>query len=407
MKGARLSRHAAGALWSQKGKAFLMMIGTAVGIMLLTAVVGLSNGVQQRVDEIMSRFGPRSIMIFSGGGRFRGGGGRAASGATLKLQDYEALRNRLLDQAVMTAGIFSRDVDIKAGAVTTQTNVVCADPSYSEAFDWYVNTGTPIDVDDERAMTRVCVLGSTTATNLFGGADPVGKMVFINRVAFRVKGVLASRGSSSTGFDQDDRIWIPLSTGMNRLFHQQFLRFIRFNVRPGNDPARVAGEAAGILRRQHHIEPPQEDDFHVITAGFIAGRIHAMARTTELIGSALAAVALLVGGVVLMNILLLSLSERVPEIGLKRALGASRRDIFTEFLAEAVVVSLAGMLLGVLLGLVPVWVIPHTGLGRSMPMAVTWKTFVYAAVFSGAVGLFFGVQPARRAARLDPVEALR
>ncbi len=405
MRIGRLSRHAAGALWSQKGKAFLMMIGTAVGIMLLTAVVGLSNGVQQRIDQIMSFFGPRSIMVFAGGGRLRGSGGRAASQATLKLQDVQALRDRLSDQAVIAAGIFSHDVDVKAGTVGTQTNVVSATPTYSEAFDWYVQEGSPIDADDERAMTRVCVLGATTAENLFGGADPVGKMLFINRVAFRVKGVLSRRGSNARGFDMDDRVWIPLSTGMNRLFHVNYIRFIRMNVRPGYSPHKVAGEVTAILRRQHHVEGKQENDFRLITADFIAKRINEMARTTELVGAALAIVALIVGGVVLMNILLLSLSERIPEIGLKRALGANQRDIFTEFLAEAVIVSLFGMVLGICLGLIPIWLVPKYM--PRIPMAVTWKTFVYAAAFSAGVGLFFGVQPARRAAKLDPVEALR
>ncbi len=405
MRIGRLSRHAAGALWSQKGKAFLMMIGTAVGIMLLTAVVGLSNGVQNRVNQIMSFFGPRSIMVFSGGGRLRGSGGRAASMATLKLQDVQAIKDRLSDQAIIAAGIFSGDVDVKAGAVGTQTNVVSATPSYSEAFDWYVQTGSPIDSDDERAMTRVCVLGATTAENLYGDEDPVGKMLFINRVAFRVKGVLSRRGSNARGFDMDDRMWIPLSTGMNRLFHVDYIRFIRMNVRPGYSPAAVAGRVTDILRRQHHIQEKQENDFRLITADFIAKRIHDMARTTELVGAALAIVALIVGGVVLMNILLLSLSERVPEIGLKRALGASQRDIFTEFLAEAIIVSLCGMALGICLGLIPVWLVPKY-MPRT-PMAVTWKTFAYAAAFATGVGLFFGVQPARRAAKLDPVEALQ
>ncbi len=160
-----------------------------------------------------------------------------------------------------------------------------------------------------------------------------------------------------------------------------------------------------LLRQRHRIVPPEQDDFRIITPDFIAQRVQSMARTTELVGAALAFVALLVGGVVLMNILLLSLSERVPEIGLKRALGARQRDILVEFLSESVLVSLFGMILGVLLGLVPVLLIPR--LFPMMPMAVSWKTFAYAALFSTGVGLLFGVQPARRAAKLNPVEALR
>lgn len=401
----RLSRHAAGALWSQKGKAFLMMLGTAVGIMLLTAVVGLSAGVEKRISEIMAIFGPRSIMIFAGGGQVMGPGGRSGSSSTLKLEDAEAVRSRFSDRAIVAASLSADDIPVKAGDQTSQTDVMSADPNYPQAFDWYVASGDPLDEDDERSMAKVCVLGSTVVKNLFPDQDPVGQRILINKIQFTVKGVFTSRGANSMGFDMDDRLWIPLSTGMRRVFHVNNIRMIRLNVRQAGDVAGVTEEVAELLRKRHHIVPPEEDDFRLRTPDFIARRIKSMSRTTELVGGALAVVALIVGGVVLMNILLLSISERVPEIGLKRALGAGRRDIFTEFLAESVLVSLMGMAFGVLLGLIPVLVIPK--LFPMMPMAVTWKTFAYAALFSSTVGAIFGVQPARRAARLDPVEALR
>ncbi len=401
----RLIRQAAGALWSQKGKAFLMLLGTAVGIMLLTAVVGLSAGVEQRINQIMAFFGPRSILIFAGGGQMRGPGDRSSSSSTLKLEDATALSNRLSDRAVVSAGVMSDDIPVKSGDQSSQTDVMAADPNYPQAFDWYVASGDPIDVDDERSMARVCVLGTTVARNLFGDEDPIGKHLLVNKVQFTVKGVLTSRGTNSMGFDMDDRMWIPLSTGMRRVLHVDNIRLIRLNVRNADDVASVSDEVTALLRERHHIAPTEDDDFRLRTPDFIAQRVRSMARTTELVGGALAAVALIVGGVVLMNILLLSVSERVPEIGLKRALGAGQHDIFTEFLAESVLVSLMGMALGVLLGLVPVMLIPK--LFPMMPMAVSWKTFVYAALFSTGVGLVFGVQPARRAAKLDPVEALR
>jgi putative ABC transport system permease protein len=401
----RLTRQAAGALWSQKGKAFLMMVGTAVGIMLLTAVVGLSQGVEKRISEITNTFGPRSIMISAGGGHFSGMGGRGASSSTLKLEDAQAIRERVADRAVISAGLHGDDIPVKAGDQTSQTDVVAMDPNFPQAFDWYVASGEPLTEDDERGMARVCVIGATVAKNLFLDQDPVGQRLFVNKVQFTVKGVLNPRGTTSMGFDLDDRMWIPLSTGMRRLFHQNNIREVRLNVREPKDVSAVGEEVTALLRKRHRIQANEDDDFRLRTPDFIANRVRSMSRTTELVGAALAAVALIVGGVVLMNILLLSLSERVPEIGLKRALGAGRRDIFTEFLVESILVSLFGMALGVLLGLVPVIFIPK--LFPQMPMVVTWQTFAYAALFSSCVGLVFGVQPARRAARLDPVEALR
>jgi putative ABC transport system permease protein len=399
----RLSRHAAGALWSQKGKAFLMMLGTAVGIMLLTAVVGLSEGVEKRIQGIMASFGPRSVVVFAGGGRIEGP--RSDSSSTLKPEDAAAVRARFADRAVLAAGLFRPGVNVKWGDQSVQTTVVAADPNYPQAFDWYPSSGDPLDVDDERSFGRVCLLGATVARNLFGDLDPVGQRILLNRVQFRVKGVLAPKGTSAMGFDMDDRIWIPLSTGMRRVFHVDSLSFLRLQVREGYEVSAVVEELTDLLRTRHRIVPPEEDDFRVRTPDFIAQRIRSMSRTTQLVGAALAAVALLVGGVVLMNILLLSVSERVPEIGLKRALGARQTDIFAEFLAESVLVSLLGMALGVLLGLLPVWLVP--AFFPTIPMSVTWKTFAFAVAFSSLVGAVFGVQPARRAARLDPVTALR
>lgn len=405
MRLTRLARQAAGALWSQKLKSALMFLGTAVGIMLLTAVVGLSRGVQDRIQQALRFFGPTGIMLWTGGGMSRGMAGRSLSASGLKTPDLEAIRGRFADRAVITAGVRVESSNVKYGSAETRSMISGVDDQWPQGWDWFVEMGEPIDEEDVRSLARVCVLGTTAAQTLFGEEDPLGKSIVVNTVRFRVKGVLASRGTNQMGFDMDDRILIPITTAMRRLNNRDSFDMVRLKVRDEKNMKPVAEELTALMRERHRITPPEPDDFRVRTPDFIVQRITEMTRTTQYVGAALAAIALLVGGVVLMNILLLSVSERTPEIGLKRALGARQRDIFVEFVVESVLVSLVGMLLGVALGVVPILLLPKAF--PMIPMALSWHTFAYASIFAILVGLVFGVQPARRAAKLDPVEALR
>lgn len=401
----RILIHSIKALLNQKAKTVLMMLGTAIGIMLFSGVMGLSKGVENRISEVMNFFGPRSGVIFSGGGRLMTASGRAGSEVTLKLKDLEYLRNNLGDKAVFS-GVIRRDgVQAKNENQAIETNIFSADPDFPVTFEWYLKEGEPLDGMDEKMKNRVCVLGKTVIKNLFFDENPIGKRILINKIPFNVKGVFQEKGTNPMGQDMDDVIWIPLSTGMRRVFHLDNIRAIRFKVREGYDMLQVREEIAENLRKLHKIKEGEEDDFQIRTPERIAERIREMTKTARTAGFALSILALIVGGIVLMNILLLSVSERIPEIGLKRALGARERDIFLEFLMEAVSVSFMGLLLGILLGLIPVFLLPKVM--PDLPMAYSIKSFTYGLVFSFLVGLFFGVQPARRASKLTPIEALR
>lgn len=401
----RIFIHSFRALLGQKGKAALMMLGTAVGIMLLTGVVGMSRGVENRIQEMMKAFGPRSGMIFAGGGRLTTAGGRAGSGATLKLQDVDALRERLSDKTVFSASLRREGISVRYEGQTTDTQVFAVDADFGIVGEWEVATGEPIDSYDLKNMSRVCVVGATLARNLFFDEDPLGKRILVNKVPFTVKGVLAPKGTNPMGFDLDDCAWIPLSTGMRRVFHVDNIRGARFKVREGFEIPEVKKEIIDLLNERHKIKKGGESDFTIFTPDLMAERVRSMTRTARLVGYALAAIALLVGGMVLMNILLLSVSERIPEIGLKRALGATKNDVFMEFLFESIAVSLMGMVLGLMLGVVPIMLLPKAM--PSIPMAFSWMALVYGFIFSLVVGVFFGVQPARRASKLTPIEALR
>lgn len=382
-----------------------MMLGVAVGIMLLSGVVSISNGVEKRIEEEMKFFGARSGVIFAGGGRIIGASQRLVSGANLKLEDVEYLRAKLGNKALFS-GAYRRDgISIKYQNQSSTTQIFAVEPDFLPIGEWEVSEGEPIDNYDIKEIKRVCLLGTTVKKNLFEDEDPIGKKIHINNIQFVVKGVMKPKGTNPMGFDLDDVILIPLSTGMKRVFHVDRIRVIRFKVREEYDLLKTQEEITEILKEKHRLKKDDEPDFQIRTPIFIAERIREMTRTIRIGGYALAIVALIVGGVVLMNILLLSVSERIREIGLKRALGATKKQIFFEFIVESLCVTFLGMFLGVILGFIPIFLLPK--LIPMLPIAFTPMVFLYGSLFSLLIGIIFGVQPARRAANLVPIEALR
>jgi len=253
-------------------------------------------------------------------------------------------------------------------------------------------------------MARVCVLGATVAKDLFGDESPLGRYLQVQKVRFRVKGVLQSKGTSPIGTDFDNRILIPLSTGLRRLLNQDYISYVRIKLDDADHIVPVAAQVRELIHSRHHITPPEEDDFRIVTPTIVASLARGASRTLSLLVTALAAISLLVGGIVLMNILLISVSGRAKEIGLRRAVGASRRDILFQFLTESLVVTFFGMLIGCGISIVVCTVLARE---TKIPVGLSWEPFALALVFALVVGTFFGVQPARRAAATNPVRALR
>ena len=253
-------------------------------------------------------------------------------------------------------------------------------------------------------MARTCNLGTSLSRTLFGDASSIGEYIQIGNTRFLVKGVLGGKGTSPMGTDFDNRVLIPLTTGMRRFLNQDYISYIRVKVKDPKHLIEIGDKIRGILHGRHHITPPQEDDFAIVTAADVAKMARGISGTLSILLIALAALSLIVGGIVLMNILLISVSERVKEIGLRRALGATESDIFQQFLAESMTVTLLGMLFGSAMGWGGSMLV---GMLIKAPVVISWEPFALAVVFSLMVGLFFGIQPARRAARLKPVEALR
>ena len=398
----RIAKEGARALAAHRLRTFLMMAGTIIGIAALTVIMAVGKGTEKKVMKRVNAFGTHVIMITAGGGK--GFSPPQEGVTTLRPDDAEAIRAQVPGMELLNVFAMKRGLPVKAGASQTQAVVTATDQNWHEAWDWPVADGEPITDEDQATMARVCVLGTTTAKELFGDQNPIGEYVQVGNVRFRVKGVLQTRGVSPHGGNFDSRVMIPLSTGLRRLFNQDHITNIRLKVGDSSRLTQLGEEVRQLLRRRHTITPPKEDDFSVFTAAEVAKEARGISRTLTYLLSALAGLSLLVGGIVLMNILLISVGERKKEIGLRRALGATQGDIFRQFLVESLSVTIIGMVTGSLLG----WAVSVV-LARvtQSPVVISWEPFALALAFALVVGVFFGVQPARRAAKLRPVEALR
>jgi putative ABC transport system permease protein len=380
-----------------------MALGTIVGIGALTVILFISAGTQRTVAKQAERFGARAILIVPAHGRMSQAVGGKSAQAKLKLSDVKAIGNRIEGLDGITASTSRYNQPVKAGTAQTNTNVDAVEAAWHRIWDWPVASGSPITQRDVDQLARVCVLGTTPKEELFGDADPVGTKILIGKVWFTVKGVLASRGITGTGHDRDRRVLIPFSTGMRRLFNQQHISNIRVKVKEEYDLDATARSIEALLYHRHQIDPSIEKVFTVFSTNSLVKRFKGVSQAVSRLLAALCGLSFLVGGLVLMNIMLISVAERKTEIGVRRALGAARRDILLQFLTEAVAVNGMGLILGWCLGIVIAW-----GIARftHIPVAPSGLSFVLGGLFSVSVALVFGMQPARRAADLDPVEAI-
>ena len=402
MRLSRIAAEGARALGANRLRTFFMMAGTVVGIAALTVIMAVGKGTERKVMARIQSFGPRAMMLIAGGGKDLPPPDLSVT--TLKLEDADAVRREIDGLEIVTPMAWSFRVNARRDANQYQAVLWGVEPSWHDAWNWYPQEGDGISDQDVATMARVCVIGQTIKREFFGDAPAVGERIYINKVSLQVKGVLEARGTSPMGDDFDRRILVPITTAMRRVLNVDHVGAIRMVTK---DPARMAEQAKAIralLHERHHITPPKEDDFRIVTAATIAELARGTSGTLSILLIALAALSLLVGGIVMMNILLISVAERTKEIGLRRAVGATRRDIFAQFLTESLAVSLAGMLLGALLGWGACELLPRVW---QMPVVVSWEPFALALAFALLVGTFFGVQPARRAAGLHPVEALR
>lgn len=389
-------------LIANKMRSLLTMLGIIIGVAAVIALVSIGFGVRQQIQDSISSLGSNLLMVYPGAPRTPGVRPTAASQKTLKVKDYETLKKlNDVDMISPVAGSSSYVIVYTNKNWTTTVNGINSDFQYIN--NWTMKSGRFITDAQVERRERVAVIGSTVAKNLFGDENPVGKDIRIKNDPFKVVGVLDTKGSGSFGNDQDDIVFIPYTTAMERVRGVDYLSMIYIKAKDGADLNRVQSDIENIMRVRHKIKNPELDDFNVRNMATIMETVNETTGTMTLFLGAVAAISLLVGGIGIMNIMLVSVTERTREIGVRKALGATYRVIVMQFLIETVVISLIGGAIGVVFGIGASKLISAA---TSMKTVISMGPILLSFGFSMAIGLIFGIYPARKAAKLNPIDAL-
>ena len=394
------------ALGRNKMRSGLTMLGIFIGVGAVIAMIAIGSGAKARIQEQIASMGSNLIIVLSGSAT--SGGVRYGHGSvpTLTVEDAKAIASEL-SAVKYSAPVLQGVAQVVFGNQNWSTVTFAATPEALLIRDWPVITGRSLTQADVDGAAKVCLLGHTVADNLFGEMDPVGQVVRIKKFPFTIVGLLTLKGQTTWGQDQDDVVYVPLTTGQRLLFGQQFPGMVRsISVQAaGSDTMKLAEEQiTQLLRQRHRLRSNQDDDFMVrnLTEAFSAAE--ESARVMSILLGAIASISLLVGGIGIMNIMLVSVTERTREIGIRMAVGARGRDILYQFLIEALVLSLIGGIIGIVLGVGASQLISYS---FKWPTLISPQSLVLSFSFAGGVGIFFGFYPARKAAQLDPIEALR
>ncbi|MBV8246125.1 MAG: ABC transporter permease [Candidatus Eremiobacteraeota bacterium] len=396
-------RLALNALIRNRTRSLLTMLGIIIGVAAVIVTVAIGAGARESVQAQIDSLGSNMIVVLPGSVTL--GGARSGSGgaSTLTPEDGMAIA-KLPDVAAVSPSVTVR-AQVVAGNNNWQTSVVGVAPTYTFIRSWPLASGIFISENDVLSATKICVLGQTVVQNLFpDGSSPLGRVVIIKGVPFTVVGTLSPLGQSGLGQDQDDTVLVPYTSAMQRLSGQTTVNALTISASDATHVAAVQQEVTALLEERHRIVPPQPDDFFVRNLQDIAAAASSTGAVMEFLLAGVAAVSLIVGGIGIMNIMMVSVTERTREIGLRMAVGARGRVILNQFLTESMVLATAGGLLGVVCGLVGTMLV---ALLAHWPMLIPPVWIALSVFFSAMVGVFFGYYPARKAAALRPIDALR
>ena len=391
------------ALARNKLRSSLTMLGIIIGVGAVIATVSIGQGAEYLVQQGIQSMGTNAVFISAGSNR--PGGARLGFWAvkTLTPEDMNAILREVPLIREAAPAVISR-VQIVFGNQNWYTTIQGTTPNYFSIRSWPVQSGTVFGQEEVDSAADVCLLGTTVSHYLFGDASPVGQQVRIGNLPFRVVGVLESKGQSVMGDDQDDRIFAPYTTVQRKIAGITWIQFINASAVSQEASVTAVPQITALLRERHHIRPGDDDDFFVRTQSEVADLASQTQQVMTLLLGSIASVSLIVGGIGIMNIMLVSVTERTREIGVRMAVGATEADVQRQFLVEAVTLSMLGGVVGIAVGLVGSTLISNF---LAWPTLISVKAIVAAALFSAAVGVFFGFYPARKAAQLDPIEALR
>jgi putative ABC transport system permease protein len=392
------------ALARNKLRSILTMLGIIIGVGAVIAMVSVGQGAQQQAQQQIAAMG--SNMLFVQSGTVNRGGMRMGWGATKTLiyEDMVAIMRECPSVKAAAPGSQST-AQVVFGNDNWSTTVNGTEPQYFDIRSWPMAEGSSFSQDDVGMAANVAVIGETVRKNLFGATDPIGETVRINNLPFKVVGLLTAKGTSAAmGQDQDDIILVPITTLQKKITGQDWLRWIMVSAVSKDASYTAQQQITALLRDRHRIRSAQDDDFFVRNLADMADLADQNARLFTILLGSIASISLLVGGIGIMNIMLVSVTERTREIGIRMAIGATEGDVQQQFLIEAVVLSIVGGAVGILSGMGASYLITQT---LGWPVLVSPTAIVAAVLFSMAVGVFFGFYPARKAARLDPIEALR
>lgn len=383
----------------------LTMLGMIIGVAAVVLMLSIGQGAQTKINQSIESMGSNLFLIVPGATSSGGLSFGSGSIKTLTINDSAAIAE--LPDISATAPVISGTAQLNFSAKNWSTVITGTTPDYFDVGNWTFEAGVPFTEADTRSAARVVVLGAITAENLFGAEDPVGKTMRITNRPFLVVGVLAAKGQSLSGRDQDDNVFIPITTSERQITGNQFPGSIRYMLAQGKTAETMdeaENEIIQLLRQRHRISGGMENDFTVRNLTAIADVATGAAKIMSIVLGAIASVSLLVGGIGIMNIMLVSVTERTREIGIRMAIGANRRAILTQFLLEAMMICIMGGLIGVLLGVGGAWIVSEVA---DMLIVITSGMIGLAFFFASAVGVFFGFYPAKKAASLKPVDALR